>query len=116
MVHEEKIEGLQIENERLKKDISELEIMHRAEIEALKKENAESKSVESIEKTFGDFVFGKTPMEVALKLINAKVWIPGHTTFGIKYEGCYSEVFDIEQLREIAEYLTVYCMYNKEEQ
>ena len=55
-------------------------------------------------------------MEVALKLINAKVWIPEHTMFGIKYEGCYSEVFDIEQLREIAAYLTVYCMYNKEEQ
>ena len=57
-----------------------------------------------------------SPMEVALKLINAKAWIPEHATFGIKYEGCYSEVFDIEQLREIAAYLTVYCMYNKEEQ
>lgn len=109
-------EELQIENERLKKDISEIEIMHKIEIDELKKEIAELKSVESIERTFGDFVFGKTPMEVALKLINAKVWIPEHTTFGIKYDGCYSEVFDIEQLREIAAYLTVYCMYNKEEQ
>ena len=57
-----------------------------------------------------------SPMEVALKLINAKMWIPEHTALGIKYGGCYSEVFDIEQLREIAAYLTVYCMYNKEEQ
>ena len=63
-----------------------------------------------------DFFKGLSPMEVALKLINAKMWIPEHTKFGIKYEGCYSEVFDIKQLREIAAYLTVYCMYNKEEQ
>ena len=65
---------------------------------------------------FESFVEELSPMEVALKLINAKMWIPEHTTFGIKYEGCYSEVFGIEQLREIAAYLTVYCMYNKEEQ
>ena len=68
------------------------------------------------EQNFENFVAGLSPMEVALKLINAKMWIPEHTTFGIKYEGCYSEVFGIEQLREIAAYLTVYCMYNKEEQ
>lgn len=68
------------------------------------------------EQDFENFVVGLSPMEVALKLISAKMWIPEHTKFGIKYEGCYSEVFDIEQLREIAAYLTVYCMYNKEEQ
>ena len=71
---------------------------------------------EFYEQDFENFVAGLSSMEVALKLINAKMWIPEHTTFGIKYEGCYSEVFDIEQLREIAAYLTVYCMYNKEEQ
>lgn len=68
------------------------------------------------EQNFENFVAGLSPMEVALKLINAKMWIPEHTALGIKYGGCYSEVFDIEQLREIAAYLTVYCMYNKEEQ
>lgn len=68
------------------------------------------------ENDFENFVTGLSPMEVALKLINAKMWIPEHTKFGIKYEGCYLEVFGIEQLREIAAYLTVYCMYNKEEQ
>ena len=68
------------------------------------------------EQDFENFVTGLSPMEVALKLINAKMWIPEHTKFGIKYEGCYLGVFGIEQLREIAAYLTVYCMYNKEEQ
>ena len=68
------------------------------------------------EQNFENFVAGLSPMEVALKLINAKMWIPEHTTFGIKYEGCYSEVFDIEQLWEIAAYLTLNSMYNKEEQ
>ena len=71
---------------------------------------------EFCEQDFENFVAGLSPMEVALKLINAKMWIPEHTTFGIKYEGCYSEVFDIEQLREIAAYLTVYCVYKKEEE
>lgn len=70
----------------------------------------------SEENDFYSCVAELSPIEVATKLINAKMWIPEHTTFGIKYEGCYSEVFDIEQLREIAAYLTVYCMYNKEEQ
>ena len=71
---------------------------------------------ESSEQDFENFVAGLSPMEVALKLINTKVWIPEHTALGIKYGGCYSEAFDIEQLREMAAYLTVYCMYNKEEQ
>ena len=68
------------------------------------------------EQDFENFVAELSPIEVATKLVNAKIWVPEHTTFGIKYEGCYSEVFDIEQLREIAAYLTLYCMYNKEEQ
>ena len=83
------------------------------ELDALKPCNQEE--YESPKNDFESLVAELSPIEVATKLVNAKIWVPEHTTFGIKYEGCYSEVFDIEQLREIAAYLTLYCMYNKEE-
>lgn len=108
-------EELQIENERLKKDISELEIMHRAESEMLKKEIAELKSVESIEETFGDFVSEKTPMEIALSLINASVKVPETTILGIKISEYNSLILKPAELREIASYLEVYCNFRDEE-
>lgn len=109
-------EELQIENERLKKDISELEIMHKIEIDVLKKEIAELKSVESIEKTFGDFVSGKTPMEIALSLINASVKVPETTILGIKISEFDSLILKPAELREIASYLEVYCNFRDEEE
>ena len=84
-------EELQIENERLKKDISELEIMHRAEVECL---NTKIRELEKEKIRW----YSSTPIEIAQKLVDAS------ERYG---------VFGVDGLTEIIAHLGIYCGFKK---
>ncbi len=99
----ERIDRLEKENEELKNKISELE----SELAA--KENSARRKYDLV---------GLAPIEVANVLINAQGEYErnsvGKKIFGTD-KGRYN-LFDIPELRQIAEHLLVYCNYNSEEE
>lgn len=118
MVCEEKIEELQNENERLKKDISEIEIMHRAEIDVLNKkikELVESdlvkfEYVDSVKEAFADIISDLSPIEIAEKLISSTHFVESRL-----FDNHHERILSYCELREISKYLEVYCDFNETE-
>ena len=113
----EELNAIKIENEQLKKDISEMEILHKAEVEELQKRIKELEESKQNQSTCGDSVKNAfayviselTPIEIAEKLINStKTLEYGFKTFESNILGC-------QELREISRYLEVYCDFNEEE-
>ena len=113
----EELNAIKIENEQLKKDISEMEILHKAEVEELQKRIKELEESKQNQSTCGDSVKNAfayviselTPIEIAEKLINSTKTVEyGLATFESNILGC-------QELREISGYLEVYCDFNEAE-
>lgn len=113
----EELNAIKIENEQLKKGISEMEILHKAEVEELQKrikELGESKQNQStcgdsVKDAFAYVISELTPIEIAEKLINSTKTVE----YGFKiFE---SNILGFQELREISRYLEAYCDFNEAE-
>lgn len=118
MVCEEKIKELQIENEHLKKEISELEILHKTEKDELQKRIKEMEEsdlvkfeyVDSVKEVFADIISDLSPIEIAEKLISSTHFVES-SLFGNHHE----RILSYCELREISKYLEVCCDFNETE-
>lgn len=112
----EELNAIEIENEQLKKDISEMEILHKAEVEELQKRIKELEERKQNQSTCGDsvkdafaYVISElTPIEIAEKLINSTKTVE----YGFKIE---TNILGCQELREISRYLEIYCDFNETE-
>ena len=115
----EELNAIKIENEQLKNDISEMEILHKAEVEELQKKIQELKERKQNQSTCGDSVKNAfayviselTPIEIAEKLINSTKTVE----YGFKIGTFESNILGCQELREISRYLEVYCDFNETE-
>ena len=114
----EELNAIKIENEQLKKDISEMEILHKAEVEELQKRIKEMEESKQNQSTCGDFVKDDfadiirelSPIEIAEKLIYSTKFVES-ILFGNHHE----RILSYCELREISKYLEVYCDFNEAE-